>query len=110
MPDVPAGTYRVEITAEQLAGEYVPGPDEVAKWAQPLPARYNAESELTAQLEPGKNMFTFELSADPKELVVEAESIDDVAVADERPTEDAETPPPTENPEESGEPSACRWV
>jgi hypothetical protein len=87
------------------AGEDVPVPDEGGVRAQRLPARYNAKSELTAQLEPGKNTFTFELSADPRELAAEAESIDDVAVADKRPSEDAETPA-GEDAEASSQPSA----
>lgn len=34
-----------------------PGPD----WKDPIPARYNAKSELTAEVAPGKNTFDFAL-------------------------------------------------
>jgi hypothetical protein len=36
-----------------------PGPD----WKDPIPARYNATTELTAEVVPGRNAFDFQLES-----------------------------------------------
>jgi len=36
-----------------------PGPD----WKDPIPARYNANTELTAEVVPGRNAFDFQLES-----------------------------------------------
>lgn len=48
------GLNKVRITSQLDAP---PGPG----WKDPIPARYNSASELSAQVNPGKNSFNFEL-------------------------------------------------
>lgn len=57
------GKYRVEITWRKKTGNKVPGEggnprDEVV---MPVPAKYNTESELTVDVQPGRNTFHFDL-------------------------------------------------
>jgi len=61
-----AGKFRVEITATRSTGEKFFDEEvgrEVEILAQYLPARYNTQSELTAEVRPdGPNAFSFELT------------------------------------------------
>ena len=60
---LPAGKYRVSISvpdtkaakAEEMPGMSGPPPKET------LPVKYNASTELTAEVKPGKNVFDFDL-------------------------------------------------
>ena len=61
------GTFRVEITASRPTGNKIPDRftnELVEEYAQYLPARYNTESELTAEVtEEGENQFDFTLES-----------------------------------------------
>ena len=62
-----AGNFRVEITAERKTGRKIVGflGEEVDQVENYLPARYNDQSELVAQVEAGrKNTFDFELESE----------------------------------------------
>ena len=62
-----AGKFRVEITASRPSGRKVPDRftgQLVEDYTQYLPARYNSESELTAEVkEEGDNLFDFTLES-----------------------------------------------
>ena len=62
-----AGKFRVEITAADLTGRKVPnrsGTAMVDEYVQALPARYNTESQLQADITAhGPNRFDFALSS-----------------------------------------------
>ena len=59
------GKYQVEITSTRKTGQQIPaalGDGMVDEYEQYLPARYNTQSELTAEVtESGANRFEFDL-------------------------------------------------
>lgn len=61
------GPHRVEITSWQKTGQQIPAGSPfppgtmVDEIAQVIPARYNADSELTVDPQPGKASFDFDL-------------------------------------------------
>jgi hypothetical protein len=62
-----AGTYKVEIYAPRIVGKLAnrpPGPGAEAKAVvETLPAKYNVESMLTAEVEPGIDEIKFDLTS-----------------------------------------------
>src|SRR5947209_8260675 len=57
---VPVGRYKVRINAAKAPGERrikydAPGPPPVAAYAERIPERYNAKTELQTDIEPGDN-------------------------------------------------------
>jgi len=60
------GTSRVEIRWDRKTGKKSPGvppapPDTmIEETEEAVPARYNTQSELTAEVKPGQNAFNFE--------------------------------------------------
>ena len=107
IPEIAAGTYRVEITATRPTGETVPGPgaDEIETVVQYMPPRYNRNSELRAGIMPGSNTFDFNLTAGPENEASESESADAVAMAEGARREASESAEEGETSEE--EPAAA---
>ncbi len=100
IPAISKGTYRVEITATRPRLLKSSGPDfhEFLVDEQLIPAQYNAESNLAAELWPGSNTFNFELGVDLDDERAAPESPDAVAMADEDKAESDEPPERVEEP------------
>ena len=61
-----SGAFRVEITAQRKTGRRINSDTAagmVDQREQFLPARYNRESQLTAEVKPGPNQFEFKLTS-----------------------------------------------
>jgi hypothetical protein len=60
------GKYRVEIRWQKPTGKMIPSddpPNLMEETRQVVPEKYNARSDLTRDVEPGKNTFDFTLSS-----------------------------------------------
>lgn len=64
-----AGEYRVRVTATRATGRMIKNPDaflggpaEEPEFVQYIPAKYNADSQLTVTLAPGENQHDFVLT------------------------------------------------
>src|SRR5579864_8957149 len=58
------GKYRVEIYWRKKTGRQIASPSGKSfkeETEQAIPARYNAQSELTVEVQPGRNTFDFDL-------------------------------------------------